>query len=243
MSRIGIIAALPAEANCLYHKKLKLQTPVEITKDIYLCLSGMGYDSAQQATTQLLKLEVDALISWGVAGSIDQSLKSGDLLIVQSIITNDASYSIREDWLTRLKTQLHFTKIGDIASVTDICATVIDKNNLSAKSGAIAVDMESAAIAELATANKIDFLVLRAIADDANTSIPEVVVNHTDGLGRPQTIPFIISCLEKPGQIKQLLTLAKCYKQALKTLKRIAPDLKKQQFLYNTQELSDSHQA
>ena len=126
------------------------------------------------------------------------------------------------------------TVSGDIASVSDICASVLDKKNLSLKSGAVAVDMESAAIAELASANNIDFLVVRAIADDADTGIPEAVLKHTNTLGRPDPLPFLFSCLKKPGQIKELFKLAKCYKQALKTLKQIAPDLKKQHFLYNT---------
>lgn len=237
MSRIGIIAALPTEANCLYNKKLKLHTPVEIEKDQFLCLSGMGFNSAQHAAKELLALNIDALISWGVAGSIDKSLKSGDLLVAHLVITDDKSYSIRDDWVTRLETQFQASSIysinGSIASIRNICASVEDKNKLCTTTGAIAVDMESAAIAERANANNIDFLVLRAIADEADTGIPEAVIKHTDHLGRPKLVPFIASCLKSPGQIKHLMLLAKGYRQALNTLKRVAPDLKKQHFLYN----------
>ncbi len=236
MSKLGIIAALPAEAKCLTYKKLDVCSPVEIYKDIYLCLSGVGYDAALNSSKQLLEIDVDVLISWGLAGSIESSLKSGDLLLARSVISNNNSWTIEENWLS--KCQLHLanssinTASAHIASVNDICATVEDKNNLSLKSGAVAVDMESAAIAELANANNIDFLVVRAIADDAETCIPEVVLKHTNTLGQPILLPFLLSCLKKPGQIKELLKLAKCYRQAIKTLKLIAPDLKKQHFLY-----------
>lgn len=238
MGKLGIIAALPAEANCLTKKKLDVGFPVEIQKDIFLCLSGMGYESAQRSTKQLLELNVDALISWGLAGSIDMSLKPGDLLLAGSVITNDRSWPTNLNWLSKIQMQSAQPLInsirGDIASVSDICASILDKKNLSLKSGAIAVDMESAAIAELANTNNLDFLIIRAIADDADTSIPEAVLKHTNNLGQPEPLAFLFSCLKKPGQIKELLKLAKCYKQALNTLNLIAADLKKQHFLYTT---------
>ena len=74
LSRVGIIVALPAEAKCLYSKKLKVGLPDEIQKDIFLCLSGIGYESALIAAKKLTALKVDALISWGVAGAIDKSV-------------------------------------------------------------------------------------------------------------------------------------------------------------------------
>ncbi len=241
MSKLGIIAALPAEANCLTKKKLNVCSPVEIQQDIFLCLSGMGYDSARRSSQQLIELGIDALISWGLAGSIDVSLKSGDLLLARNVTGNEQSWATHADWLNKLQIECQHSSFStlnaDIASVSDICASISDKKNLSLKSGAIAVDMESSAIAELAATNNIDFLVIRAIADDADTSIPDAVLKYTDSLGKPDPIPFLLSCLKKPGQLKDLIKLAKCYKQALKTLKHIAPDLKKQHFLYTTSEI------
>ncbi|MGB1801336.1 MAG: hypothetical protein ACPHLK_10995, partial [Gammaproteobacteria bacterium] len=78
--------------------------------------------------------------------------------------------------------------------------------------------------------NNLDFMVIRSIADKADMAIPEAVLNYTDNLGNPEILKFIGSCLSKPGQIKELLTLAKCYKKALKTLNDIAETLKKQHF-------------
>jgi len=238
LNRLGIIAALPAEAKCLHYKNLYVAAPVEIQKDIFLCLSGMGYKSAHNATKELLGLKVDALISWGVAGAIDNSLNPGDLILAESIISEDKIYKISNEWFKQISE--HFQKTpykvfnGDIASNRAICASTTDKELLFQKTSALAVDMESTSIVELASANNIDFLVIRAIADDTGTSIPEAVLNHTDSLGKPDPIPFMLSCLKKPGQINNLFKLARCYKQALKTLIHIAPDLKKQHFLYTT---------
>ena len=236
MSRLGIIVALPAEAKSLYSKKLKIALPIEIQKDIFICLSGIGYDSAQIAAKKLLALKVDALISWGVAGAIDSSVNSGDLILPKSIINQDKQGLISTEWRERISDYLQQTSsrilTGNIASSKTICATVTDKNNLLAATGALAVDMESAAIVETALAHQLDCLVIRAVADNANTAIPEAVLDHTDNMGRPRIFKFVWSCLFKPAQIRELFNLARAYKISLKTLSSIGVDLKKEHFFY-----------
>ena len=237
MNRLGIIAALPAEAKCLYRKKLKVGLPVEIQKGIYLCLSGIGHEPALSASKKLLALKVDGLVSWGVAGAIDESLNSGELILPETIISNDKRYLISSDWLNRVtnffQQSTYPSASGNIASSKEICASVTDKELLLKKTGALAVDMESAAIAEIATAHGLDFLVIRAISDKANTAIPEAVLNHTDNLGQPRILKFMLSCLLKPAQIKEIFVLAAGYKMGLKSLSGLAPDLKNKHFFYS----------
>lgn len=234
MKKIGIVAALPAEAACLYDEKLKVSTPVEIQDGIYLCLSGIGYDAASQAAEKLLGLNINALISWGVAGALDATLESGDLIIADSIISGNKNNQTTAKWQKELLA-LFTGKVqkalnADIYSSSEVCATIKDKKTLFEKTKAIAVDMESAAIVETAMNNNLDFMVIRSIADKADMAIPEAVLNYTDNLGNPEVLKFIGSCLSNPTQIKELLTLAKCYKKALKTLNYIAEALKKQHF-------------
>ena len=238
MSKLGIIAALPAEAHCLRTEKYKLNSPLEIQKDIFVCISGMGAKNASTSARKLIEINVNALISWGVAGAITSMLKPGDLLIANEVICEDTSLFPDDRWGRNIALDLNNTSISiyleKLVSTDNMCSTPDDKMHLAANTGAYAVDMESAAIAKIAKEKEIDFLVLRAIADDVNTFIPTVVTQHTDILGRPKLLPFIISCLKQPGQIKELIKLAKYYNQALLTLKQIAPDLKKQHFLYNS---------
>lgn len=237
MKKVGIIAALPAEAKCLYNKKLNITSPVEIQKDIFLCLSGIGYNSASNAAKKLLDFKVDGLVSWGVAGAIEPSLNSSDLILANAIIGHDKTYPASTEWKNKLSnnSQNSYGKVlsGDIASSKEICASVADKNNLLNKTGALAVDMESVAIAEVANNSNLDFLVIRSIADQAEASIPEAVLKHTDNLGNPELLKFVLSCILKPGQIRDIAILAKSYSSALKTLSDIAANLKKQNFFYD----------
>ncbi len=238
MSRIGIIAALPAEAGSLQPGKYKQHSPVEIERDIFVCMSGMGAENAAVSVKKLIEKNVDAVISWGVAGSISPMLNPGDLLIVNEVSDQGSNFISPKRWVSDIALRLNSTSfsihIGKISSVTTMCTTAKEKKYLSENTGAYAVDMESETIATLAKEYDIDFLGLRAVADDAEMSIPEVVSQHTDSLGRPVLLPFIFSCIKQPGQIKNLIKLAKCYNQALLTLRQVATDLKKQHFLYNS---------
>ena len=94
--------------------------------------------------------------------------------------------------------------------------------------------MESAAMAEVAKKNSLDFIVIRAIADNAILNIPEIVIKNIDNYGRIKIIKFISSCILKPSQINQILLLAKSYRKALKSLEKFSIELKKENFFYLT---------
>lgn len=238
MKHLGIIAALPDEAACLAAQPLKVNQPVTFAPGISLCLSGMGYNNALNAAATLIKHGAEALVSWGVAGGINEELHSGDLLIASKVITSDAEFQCQSQWQEQLLVELTSTTFrvfnSSLYSDDKICATRRDKRRLFDKSGADAVDMESAAIAGLAQQMDLDFIVIRAIADEAVTTIPPAVTRHTDMLGRPKPIRFAFSCLLRPSQISSLLILGRAYKKALTTLQTVTPDLKSRHFLYNT---------
>ena len=230
--------ALPDEARCLVSQRLTPQTPIALSDDVCLCLSGIGYNNALNAAAALVKYGAEALLSWGVAGALNSELHSGDLLVVERIQSDTDSFDCSKDWQERLLVELSLGSVSvfsaTLYSTDNICATPSDKLQLYEKTRADAVDMESAAIAELATRMEMEFIAVRAVADESVTSIPKAVVKHTDMLGQPKPLSFVLSCLLQPGQIVALILLARAYKKAINTLQLVAPHLKKQQFLYNT---------
>ncbi len=236
MKKLGIIAAIPAEAKCLQSKKIKFSEPFEIEKNIFLCVSGVGYQSSLHATKKLIELNVDGLISWGIAGGICKSIHSGDLILAKAVTNQEKSYKTSNKWCRKIENYFHnsLCKIlsGDIVSTKKICATSIEKTKLFKETGALAIDMESFAMAEIAETNNLDFIIIRAIADDANLNLPEAVIENIDNFGRLKIVKFIISCLLRPTQINKIILLAKNYRKALKSLKNISIELKKENFLY-----------
>ncbi len=238
MKHIGIIAALPDEAACLATQTLRLHYPVEIAPGVSICLGGMGYNNALNAAAALIKHGAEALVSWGVAGAINEELHSGDLLIADKVLSDDGEFTCNKQWQEKLLVELSSTQLrvfnSAIYSSNKIIASHKEKARLHALSQADAVDMESAAVGGLATKMKLDFIVIRSIADEAVTTLPPAVVRYTDMLGRPKPVRFALSCLFRPSQITSLLILGRAYKKALLTLQAIQSDLKSSHFLYNT---------
>jgi adenosylhomocysteine nucleosidase len=236
LKKIGIIAALPAEAACLHSKKITRLSPVEIQKDVFLCLSGMGHESATNAAKKLLNLNVDALISWGVAGALEPSLKSGDVVFANSVVTQNRTYQTSHDWNQKIfghfQNTLENVFAEEMTCSNQVCSTIENKKDLLHRTNAKAIDMESAAIAEVAEQNNLNFIVIRAIADEATTSIPDAVINHTNNLGKPDLLKFALSCLSKPSQFKEIMALATGFKTALKSLNKVAEDIKNHNFFY-----------
>ena len=235
--RLGVIAALPAEAGCLHAGKLSIARPVEIEKNLFLCLSGAGQRAALKSAGQLRALNIGALVSWGVAGAIRRGLGPGDLLVASRIAGAEISYDPRHHWRDRalqmLRRRGHNARAAPLASVDQICRGPAQKRALAETTGASAVDMESAALAAEARRHKLDLLVVRAIADTLDDTLPAAVTEHTDNLGRPRLPGFLVSVLRQPGQIAALITLANRYRKAIHALKIIAADLKTRHFLYD----------
>lgn len=238
LKRIGIIAALPAEAKCLYKGRLEVATPIAIGAGLFLCLSGMGDEAAYNSGKRLIDLDVQALISWGVAGALHHSVHSGDLLIAQSIMTQQVHYATTKHWSENIQTYCKQIsqpyQTAAMTSINTVCASVQGKQDLFKKTEAMAVDMESGAVARVAKRYHKDLLVIRAIADEATMTIPPAAIKHTDILGQPQLPAFLISCAKNPSQLYHLGKLAWHYKNGLKTLQGIAPHFKKLHFLYNS---------
>ena len=230
--------ALPDEASCIYQGRCQQHSPIQIQPGIHLCLSGIGYDNALNAAAALIKSGANALVCWGIAGALDETMHSGDLLIADEIISVKKRLPCTSDWQQKLLENLTLTdnKVisGQLYSDNHMCVTAQDKQRLHAECGAIVADMESAAVAGLAAELGHDFVCLRAIADEAVTSLPRAVTHHTDELGKPKPIRFALSCLSQPTQVASLLILARAYQKAILSLNEIAIDLKNRSFLYNT---------
>ena len=73
-TRLGVIAALPFEAACFSSTPVYPGAYQAVTADVYVFCAGMGAHNASQAAQALIAAEVDALVSWGVAGALDPGL-------------------------------------------------------------------------------------------------------------------------------------------------------------------------
>jgi adenosylhomocysteine nucleosidase len=106
-----------------------------------------------------------------------------------------------------------------------IVATAREKARLYAESGAAAVDLESGAVAELATEAGIPFAVLRAICDGADRNLPRAAMEGLDSAGRIAPFKLVAALLRDPAQIFGIIALGRDAARARSALLKAAPGL------------------
>lgn len=126
--------------------------------------NGAGRCAAGAARTVAGANSIDALVSVGFVGALDLDYKVGDVFVAQRVLGGDTEYS---GFLPRSSGGFH--RRGTLLTVDRIVGSVEEKRRL-AFSGAQAVDMEAAAIAELAAERSLPFYCVRVVSDAANTA-------------------------------------------------------------------------
>ena len=125
----------------------------------------------------LLALAPDALISTGYAGALGVAAV-GEVILGTNVIdwTEEESHEaiqVNPDLLGSARVAARNAGIGwsqgPVVTVKNVLCRASEKQALGGVSGAVAVDMESAVIAKVAT---IPFLVVRAISDRVGDDLP-----------------------------------------------------------------------
>ena len=164
---------------------------------IVIVQSGIGKTQASMATTLLyMHFKVDAIYNTGTAGGLAEAVSVGDVVIADNLSYFDVDvtafgYSLGQvpkqpECYTSSLNLLHSAKsqaqelssscdytahFGQIISGDSFISDMKRKNKICENfSDAIALDMESAAIAQVCTHLKIPFLIIRSISDKASDS-------------------------------------------------------------------------
>ncbi len=222
---IGIIAALPAEARSFSARPIKPNNLTELEHGVLLWQCGMGAERAQQAARSLLDAGATALLSWGTAGGLDPALRPGDVVLPATVVPSPGvGLEVDAAWHMRLCKCLAGSNIntGPLIQSPRVVAEPADKAELFQSTGAIAVDMESAAIAQVCQDAGKSFMAIRAIADPAGRSIPAAVITAMDVNGRVSLAKLGQVVLRTPRLLTTLLQLRRDSRAAYATLANIA---------------------
>ncbi len=226
---LGIVVALPEEVATLTKRKLVKGECVAIAENILLGFAGAGGLNAQQTAQSLLSKGATALISWGCAAGLAPNLKPGDLLLATQVQSAQASaYPVNADWLAHLHSVLATdlpVVSGTLLESTRIVAASTDKQTLYKQTGAVALDMESAAVFAVGHSAGIPCLAIRAIADPVTLDLPKAVVVALNADGQIELGKLLYFLLSHPWEIPALIKLGLNFNAAGKTLKSVAKQL------------------
>ena len=182
--------------------------------------AGGDPHATRDGIANLIARGADHLVSFGIAGALDPSLKPGDLIIASAVRCEGERLAVDQKWLVQLTTHLPGARVADVVGSTRIATTAADKAMLHRDTGAACVDQESHWVAEAAHADRLPFVVIRAIADRAGDTLPPAVLVGLDKNGNPQTGAVIRALLRDPIQLPGLIRVALQTNRALKSLLR-----------------------
>ena len=218
MIPLGIVTGLAREAECL--------DAFSVDPRVRVLCAGPGPSRAADCARKLLSEGCSGLVSFGMAGGLDSALDAGALIVARSVVTADGvRLTVAQAWRQRLIDGLGGDPVAidaDIAGADNPAVTIEDKNGLRKATGAAAVDMESHAVAQVAIAKGVPFLVVRAIADPCGRTLPPWVPATVGQDGRPRLRAVAAGMLGHPSDVPVLFRLAVDSRRALATLRRVA---------------------
>jgi len=160
-------------------------------KDVVIAVCGVGkVFAAICAQTMILEYKPEIVINTGVAGAVSSQLVCGDITVAKSVVQHDMDTSPLGDPVGLISgiNVINFeceknttrkiidiasalglnTLSGVIASGDQFVASADKKAFLENTFGAVACDMEAAAIGHTCFVNGTDFCIIRAISDSAD---------------------------------------------------------------------------
>ena len=203
MKKYGIITAMKEEMQEIEKimREIEKQKIYELTfikgkinqNDVVLVEAGVGKVNAAR-TTQILidNFKVDIVINVGSAGSANDELEIGDIVIGEKIVQHDfdiTAFGHPKGFISNVgqflesdkklvnefekialnqKENEFNIKIGTVASGDIFCTDIKMKNKIREKFNADAIEMEGAAIAQVCKLDKVPFIIIRSISDKPN---------------------------------------------------------------------------
>lgn len=185
--------------------------------------TGVGQSAAARgAATLIAGHRPQWLISAGLAGGLHPDLQRGDLLFADAILGADGSRIALGDTAVKLapaaevkssgtgqsqppKTRVH---VGQLLTVDRPIRLPQDKRELGQKHQALAVDMESLAVAAVCIREQTNFLSVRIISDSVDDELPAEIERLLDQKSAARRAGAALGAiLNRPGSLGDMLKL------------------------------------
>jgi len=230
LSRAGVVAALSLEARA-FGARRRWRPGIEILPDgTLLTVSGMGLASASAAARALVAAGATGLVSCGVAGGLDPQWRAGAVMLPQEVLSVSGA---RLPTTTRWHERVHASISAALRSASPLShaplltspvaiETPAQKIAAFRGSGAVAVDMESLAVGEVARQFGLSFLVIRVVIDAAHDVLPAGLAAAANAGGRLRGSGQLARHLLVPGELRAWWQFARRFRAANASLSSAA---------------------
>ncbi|EAQ34405.1 hypothetical protein NB311A_17826 [Nitrobacter sp. Nb-311A] len=166
---------------------------------------------------------VRGVISFGVAGGLDPSLKSGDVVVATEVVDGasrwEAGLGLSEELIDGSGLGGQKVVRAGLAGVEQVVLEQAGKARLHAATGASAVDMESHIAAAYATAAGLPFAALRVISDPATRALPAIARGAIKPNGNVDLKKVLRGLARNPLTLRALVSTGVDFNRALRSLR------------------------
>lgn len=220
-----MVAALNAEARTLGAQSRRDDGLAVTREGVLVALSGIGGVAAAVAARRLADAGATSLVSWGLAGGLDPGLAAGTICLPELITAaSGAGFTTDHHWRELVAAAIvarHAVVGGALLTSERSIDDVAGKAAAFRASGAMAVDMESHAIAGVAALRGLPFIAVRVIVDTAGDRLPEAVLAASTG-GQLRMFRLLQGLARAPRELAPLVRLALRYRSARQALLAVA---------------------
>jgi adenosylhomocysteine nucleosidase len=184
---------------------------------VALLALGVGRECARIAAEMTIRCyRPDLIISAGFGGGLADHVQTGDIVVGIEVLelTEDRGNEVR--WRTvatparvpEINHQINQYRIhvGKLITAEEMVLGAASKKRIGQTTGALAVDMETSAVAAVATAYRTEFIALRCITDNNRDDLPSEF-NDFFVLGQLRPGRIMGACARRPRLLADLARL------------------------------------
>jgi adenosylhomocysteine nucleosidase len=201
--------------------------------------TGISVTATRAGLTALSeRVPVCAVIGVGYAGALVDGLDTGHLVLPREICRETEGqagpiFAVDGDIFTASRRALSsesFVSEGRLVTVEQARTDAAQKRAAARTFGAVAVDMESAGLAEFCCEQSIPFLVLRAVLDPVHTTVPDpaAFLDRSKRISKRKVASYV---MRRPQAVRELSTLAANAKRARQSLNKAIPNIVSEIFI------------
>ena len=169
--------------------------------------SGVGQAKAVSAAKDLIRVRQPAwVISAGFSGSLVKSVRRGDVVVANQLGTCQGGHlTVDLQMKSDEQAGLH---VGKILMTDQLVSSSSEKRSLAEKFSSLAVDMESFAVAEVCSRERVKFLAVRVILDGVDDDLPGHLGKVLNAESNPERLGATLNALvRRPSMARDLWNL------------------------------------
>ncbi len=233
MKGLGVVAALSVEARTWGQATRRPDGLSSLSDGTLVALGGMGQRAAADAARALVEAGASGLMSFGLAGGLDPHLHAGSIVLPSAVCAEDgARITTSADWRERLVAALGASHAaaepvitGTLLTSARAIDTLLGKAAAFQATGAVAVDMESLAVARIAIGHGLPFVAVRVIVDTAADVLPRAVVAASSD-GQVRIWRLLGALVRAPEEFPAIIRLARRYRTATRAMAAVVADIR-----------------